>query len=125
MLLRVPLLPAGSLSLDDVVRDLLFEPASLDEWVVPGRRWEDPPPELVAASEPAGRRRVTCRADAARCSAAAGSLSGTQRLHQAPAVRHLLWFRECGLQKTKVGGGGGFVPAELVPQFRTNANMGN
>ncbi|PSC75585.1 eukaryotic translation initiation factor 5A-2 [Micractinium conductrix] len=40
----------GSLSLDDVVRDLLFEPASLDEWVVPGRRWEDPPPELVAAS---------------------------------------------------------------------------
>ena len=46
---------AGSLSLDDVVRDLLFEPASLDDWLAPGRRWDDPPPPLTAASEAGGR----------------------------------------------------------------------
>jgi hypothetical protein len=41
---------AGSLSLDDVVRDLLFEPASLDEWMPhTGRRWEDLPPDIVLA----------------------------------------------------------------------------
>lgn len=46
----VPFYRSGSLSLDDVVRDLLFEPASLDEWLQPGRRWDDPPPLITAAS---------------------------------------------------------------------------
>ena len=32
------------------MRDLLFEPASLDEWMPhTGRRWEDPPPDIVLA----------------------------------------------------------------------------
>lgn len=37
------------------MRDLLFEPASLDEWLAPGRRWEDPPPEVEHASEGASK----------------------------------------------------------------------
>ena len=49
----------GSLSLEDVVRDLLFEPASLDEWEAKkaqgdpggGLSWHDPPPDVVPASE--------------------------------------------------------------------------
>ncbi|KAI7839370.1 hypothetical protein COHA_006895 [Chlorella ohadii] len=40
----------GSLSLDDVIRDLLFEPASLDDWLAPGKSWDDPPPPLTAAT---------------------------------------------------------------------------
>lgn len=47
---RLVLAIRGSLSLDDVVRDLLFEPASLDEWLTPGRRWEEPPPEVAHAT---------------------------------------------------------------------------
>lgn len=48
---RHALAPAGSLSWDDVVRDLLFEPASLDEWVAPGWAWDDDPPLITPASE--------------------------------------------------------------------------
>lgn len=33
------------------MRDLLFEPASLDEWVQGGRRWDDPPPDITPASQ--------------------------------------------------------------------------
>lgn len=40
----------GSLSLDDVIRDLLFEPASLDDWLAPGKSWDEPPPPLTAAT---------------------------------------------------------------------------
>lgn len=45
----------GSLSLDDVVRDLLFEPADLDEWVSGHKKtneldWTIPPPEVRPAT---------------------------------------------------------------------------
>lgn len=65
----VPPLPCcttGSLSLDDVIRDLLFEPASLDDWLAPGKSWEDAPPQLTAASEHGrGGRGILCRLGAA------------------------------------------------------------
>ena len=74
------LLCAGSLSLDDVIRDLLFEPASLDDWLAPGKSWDDPPPPLTAASEPGqgrGRRGKFIGACMGRLLAvAAGALSG-------------------------------------------------
>jgi hypothetical protein len=34
------------------VRDLLFEPACLDQWVAGGRAWEEEPPPLRPACEP-------------------------------------------------------------------------
>jgi sn1-specific diacylglycerol lipase len=42
--------PAGSLSIDDVVRDLLFEPSDVDAWVQGGRAWGDPLPPLRPAA---------------------------------------------------------------------------
>lgn len=59
------LMCAGSLSLDDVIRDLLFEPASLDDWLAPGKSWDEPPPPLTAASECAVG--AGCDSVAARC----------------------------------------------------------
>lgn len=41
----------GSLSLEDCVRDLLFEPADLDEWVMGGETWGAPLPEVQRASD--------------------------------------------------------------------------
>ncbi|RMZ52673.1 hypothetical protein APUTEX25_000792, partial [Auxenochlorella protothecoides] len=39
----------GSLSLDDVVRDLLIEPASLDSWISSGKEWHGVIPEIAMA----------------------------------------------------------------------------
>ncbi|GAB4816776.1 hypothetical protein N2152v2_003822 [Parachlorella kessleri] len=39
----------GSLSLEDVVRDLLFEPAELQEWAHNTREWHEMPPEVRLA----------------------------------------------------------------------------
>eukprot|EP00887_Chlorella_sp_A99_P000778 scaffold5.g778.t1 len=44
----------GTLSLEDTVRDLLFEPASLEEWAAEGAAaasWHDPPPPVALTSQ--------------------------------------------------------------------------
>jgi len=59
---------------------LCFDPPPLDDWLAPGKSWDDPPPPLTAASEPGhgrGRRGKFIGACMGRLLAvAAGALSG-------------------------------------------------
>lgn len=64
---------AGSLSLDDVVRDLLMEPASLDAWLDAPTVWGAPVPEIPMAGP-----ETTMSGHAGMCEAARATIMDLQ-----------------------------------------------